>query len=76
MPRTTVPGYRNKNNQVVIRRTDKRGNDHNQFLYELECKSPTHPDGKMNRYLANGSDIWQRKCPECQGGRPSSEKSK
>ena len=26
MPRTIVPGYRNKNNQVVIRRTDKRGN--------------------------------------------------
>ncbi len=61
---TTVQGYRNRNGQTVIRRTDTPGNDHNQVVYELEC------GGCGCRYGANGSDIWQRKCPECGGGRP------
>ena len=61
---TTVPGYRNRNGQTVIRRTDSPGNDHNQVVYELECGACGR------RYGANGSDIWQRKCPECGGGRP------
>jgi hypothetical protein len=60
--RTTYPGYLNRNRQKVIRKTDLRGNDFGQFVYELEC-------GKCSqRYGANGSDIWQRKCPMCQGG--------
>ena len=61
---TTVPGYRNRNGQTVVRCTDIPGNDHNQVVYELECGACRH------RYGANGSDIWQRKCPECGGGRP------
>ena len=60
----TVPGYRNRNGQTVIRRTDTPGNDHNQVVYELECS------GCGQRYGANGSDIWQRKRPKCGGGRP------
>ena len=62
--KTTVPGYTNRNDQTVIRRTDTPGNDHNQVVYELEC------GGCGQRYGANGSDIWQRKCPKCGGGRP------
>ena len=61
---TTRPGYRNRNDQVVVRRTETPGNDHNQVVYELEC------GGCGQRYGANGSDIWQRKCPGCGGGQP------
>ena len=61
---TTRQGYRNRNGQVVVRRTQTPGNDHNQVVYELECR------GCGYRYGANGSDIWQRKCPECGGGQP------
>lgn len=61
---TTSPGYRNRNSQVVVRRTGLPGNDHNQRVYVLRC------DRCMHRYGANGSDIWQRRCPRCDGGRP------
>ena len=61
---TTEPGYRNRNDQIVVRKTDLPGNDHNQRVYVLEC-------GRcQRRYGANGSDIWQRRCPQCGGGRP------
>ena len=63
-PGTTEPGYRNRNDQTVIRKTSLPGNDHNQRVYVLECSRCQH------RYGANGSDIWQRRCPQCGGGRP------
>lgn len=59
---TTTPGYENRNRQVVVRNTGKRGNDFGQNVYEMRCKDCGH------RYGANGSDIWQRKCPKCQEG--------
>jgi hypothetical protein len=60
--KTTEPGYMNKNKQGVLRATRQPGNDHNQFVYVLRC-------GLCAReYGANGSDIWQRRCPYCQGG--------
>ena len=56
---TTDPGYRNRNNQTVIRRTDIPGTDHGQRVYVLKC-------GRCDReYGANGSDIWLRRCPYC-----------
>ena len=61
---TTIRGYQNRNGQVVVRRTDVPGNDHNQRIYVLHCNGCGH------QYGANGSDIWQRKCPKCSGGRP------
>ncbi len=39
------------------------GTDNQQWFYEMECL------GCGYKYYANGSDIWQRKCPKCQGGR-------
>jgi hypothetical protein len=61
---TTVPGYANRNDQRVLRKTDRPGNDHNQRIYILSC-------GKCgDEYGANGSDIWLRRCPACQGGAP------
>lgn len=61
---TTQPGYRNRNGQVVVRATDLAGNDHLQKVYVLQCEK-CHLE-----YGANGSDIFQRRCPRCGGGRP------
>ncbi|PKM88458.1 MAG: hypothetical protein CVU87_07475 [Firmicutes bacterium HGW-Firmicutes-12] len=61
---TTVQGYINKNNQKNIGKTDEHGTDHMQWFYKIECLHCNF------MYRANGSDIWQRKCPYCQGGRP------
>jgi len=60
---TTAVGYRNRNGQIVVEPTALQGNDHNQRIYRLRCGSCGH------EYGANGSDIWQRRCPSCQGGR-------
>jgi len=61
-PKTTHPGYKNRNGQIVVRNTGLPGNDHEQSIYELKCSHCSHI------YGANGSDIFQRKCPKCQGG--------
>jgi hypothetical protein len=61
---TTEPGYENPNGQTVVRNTGQPGTDFGQHVYELRCK----PCGHI--YGANGSDIHERKCPMCQGGRP------
>lgn len=62
--RTTNPGYRNRNGQVVVRGTSLSGNDHLQRVYVLRCERC------LIEYGANGSDIFQRRCPHCDGGRP------
>ena len=59
---TTAVGYVSDKGQVVIRRTDLPGNDHQQFVYQLGCSQCG------NVYGANGSDIHLRLCPACQGG--------
>lgn len=59
---TTKIGYENRNKQVVIEATDLPGNDHLQKVYVLRCGRCS------NKYGANGSDIWLRRCPRCQGG--------
>ena len=61
---TTNIGYENPNGQVVVRDTGKLGTDQYQRVYELRCKHCGQT------YGANGSDIHERKCPKCQGGRP------
>lgn len=67
MPRTekgtTDPGYENPNGQIVVRNTGKRGTDFGQYVYELRCKHCGQT------YGANGSDIFERKCPAYQNGR-------
>ena len=59
---TTTSGFRNSNGQTVLRRTAEPGNDHNQRVYVLRCGECSF------EYGANGSDIWRRRCPSCQGG--------
>lgn len=60
------PGDRNRNEQELIRKTKKRGNGSNQYVWVLRC----HADcaGTAPDYGANGCDFHERKCPECQGG--------
>lgn len=62
--RTTQIGYINRNGQENLGHQHHPGNDHYQFAYKMKC----HKCG--NEYGANGSDIFQRKCPACQGGMP------
>ena len=61
----TEPGSVNRNGQINLGPTCPRrhGSDHGQYVYVIHC-----PDCKRN-YGANGSDIWDRKCPFHQEGR-------
>lgn len=61
---TTEPAFKNPYGQITIRNTGFPGTDHNQYVYQLACSHCGHV------YGANGSDIHERKCPKCQGGRP------
>lgn len=61
---TTSPGYVNRNGQTVVRATDTPGNDHLQKVYVLRCGECGH------EYGANGSDLWQRRCPKHDRGAP------
>ena len=61
---STETGYINKNNQRNNGRTDKPGTGHGQWFYDMDCLNCGQ------KYYANGHDVWLRKCPKCQGGRP------
>jgi hypothetical protein len=61
---TTAIGYTNKHQQTVVRKTDEPRNDHLQRVYVLKCVVCGH------EYGANGSDIWQRRCPKHDKGAP------
>lgn len=62
---TTVRGYKNSNGQINLGRTvpERRGSDHRQYVYVMHCPNC------VRNYGANGSDIHDRKCPFCQGGK-------
>ena len=64
---TTRIGYVNRNRQRVVRATNVAGTDHLQLIYVLRCEECGH------EYGANGSDIFQRRCPQHQKGRPGLE---
>lgn len=59
---TTKIGYVNRNQQECGGHRGVAGTDHNQRAYRMECLHCGHV------YGANGSDVFQRKCSECQGG--------
>ncbi len=61
--KTTTLGYVNRNGQLVVQATGLSGTDHGQYVYLLRCSKC------QTEYGANGSDIFQRLCPKCQGGR-------
>ena len=64
--KTTTIGYVNRNNQKCAGHRGVDGNDHCQRSYKMECQEP----GCGHVYGANGTDIFQRRCPNCQGGMP------
>jgi hypothetical protein len=62
---TTTIGYVNRNNQHCCGHRGVPGTDHGQLAYRMECLQP-----KCDHvYGANGTDVFQRKCPSCQDGR-------
>jgi len=65
---TTRAGFINLNQQKNLgkRQPPLKGTDKYQYVYVMNCKKC----GLI--YGANGSDIWERKCPspKCQGGKP------
>ena len=67
--KTTQIGYVNRNNQKVLGTRGAKGNDHLQYSYKVECLM----DGCGHIYGANGSDLFQRKCPKCQNGQDGIE---
>lgn len=57
----TAPGTVNMKRQVVVRDSGFV-NDHGQRVYVLRCGACQY------EYGAQGCDVFQRKCPRCQGG--------
>jgi hypothetical protein len=64
---TTQIGYVNPNNQRCAGNRGVAGTDHLQVAYRMECQV----SGCGHVYGANGTDVFQRKCPYCQEGKPS-----
>jgi len=61
---TTQIGFVNRNRQANHGTLGVAGNGHLQYAFRLECINCGYV------YGANGADIAERKCPECQGGEP------
>ena len=59
---TTDIGYTNDWRQTNKGCTGRKGSDHMQYLYSMHCNLCGYD------YEANGTDIFQKKCPKCQGG--------
>lgn len=59
---TTQIGYVNRSNQQNLGHRNLPGNDHLQMAYKMKCLNC----GLL--YGANGADIFQRRCPDCQHG--------
>lgn len=58
--KTLDTGYINKNNQKNLGYRGMSDTHYNQRFFEMECLDCGH------RYMANGCDVWLRKCPVCQ----------
>ncbi len=67
--KTTQIGYINKHQQKVHGSKGVKGNDHGQSSYKVECLRTLNSPPCGYVYGANGSDLFQRKCPKCQNGR-------
>lgn len=57
--KSTDAGYINKNNQKNLGCKGISETHYNQKFFEIECLDCGH------LYMANGCDVWLRKCPEC-----------
>jgi hypothetical protein len=63
---TTAIGYINRNDQMCTGHSGTPGTDHGQLAYRMLCMRAACGV----TYGANGTDIFQRKCPNCQDGAP------
>ena len=66
--KTTDVGYINKNNQKNIGYRGMSEIHYNQKLFEMECLDCGQ------KYMANGCDVWERKCPNCQDNSNTEER--
>lgn len=57
--KSTDTGYINKNNQKNLGYRGVSDTHYNQKFFEIECLDCGH------KYMANGCDVWLRKCPKC-----------
>ena len=57
--KTTDAGYINKNNQKNLGYEGVSATHSSAKSYNMECLDCGH------KYVANGCDIWERKCPQC-----------
>ena len=57
--KTTDIGYINRNNQKNLGACGASETHYNQIFFEMECLDCGH------KYMANGCDVWLRKCPRC-----------
>lgn len=57
-------GDLNRNGQQVVKKTSSKGTSGRAYAWWLRC---THCGCE---YLANSTEAFQRKCPQCQKGRP------
>jgi len=64
---TTQIGYVNPHNQRCEGHRGVAGTDHLQVVYRMACQLP----GCGHVYGTNGTDVFERKCPYCQDGKPS-----
>jgi len=55
-------GYFNPNGQQCCGHCGVQGTDHGQYAYKTECSICGYV------YGTNGTDMYERRCPECQGG--------
>jgi hypothetical protein len=60
----TSIGYRNREGQQVIRKTEREGTVPGQRVFILHCTVCDH------EYGVDGCDIYDRLCPKCQDGPP------
>ena len=60
----TTIGFRNREGQQVIRKTDRAGSAAGQRVFILHCTVCDY------EYGADGCDIYDRLCPKCQDGMP------
>lgn len=60
---TTDINYINRNNQKNLGCLNVPGTDNNSLLYQMQCQLCKHS------YESNGTDIFERKCPNCQNGK-------
>ena len=60
----TSIGFRNRDGQQVIRKTEREGSALGQRVFILHCTVCEH------EYGTDGCDIYDRLCPKCQDGPP------